>query len=226
MIFGVGATAEFARANVGGIAYAGFFTAIYLIGMKFFPRPDGRLHLLALLGGIGLGVTAVVLSFEDVWRVRLTNWNERPPGSDLSLAIALLFPLAAIALAIVDLARRRANFSILAAIFPIVAAAALGMASLCELPNNQTWISNRCTFGAAALVNCYVLLLGIDILIRGIRVHSLTRANFGLLLLAGLAFCRFFDSDLSFVTRGVGFIVVGAGFLIANVIIFKKRETT
>ncbi len=36
-LFGVGATAEFAAANVGVIAYAGLSTAIYLCGIKLFP---------------------------------------------------------------------------------------------------------------------------------------------------------------------------------------------
>ena len=45
-MFGVGATADFADANVGAIAYAGLATAIYLCGIKFFPQPAGRLHLL------------------------------------------------------------------------------------------------------------------------------------------------------------------------------------
>ncbi len=75
-------------------------------------------------------------------------------------------------------------------------------------------------------MNCYALLLGIDILARGIRTNSIARANFGLLLIAALAICRFFDSDLSFVTRGVGFIVVGLGFLVANVLLFKRRTVS
>jgi hypothetical protein len=74
------------------------------------------------------------------------------------------------------------------------------------------------------LIKCYALWLGIDILMRGIRSNSIARANFGLLLIAVLAISRFFDTDLSFVTRGIGFIVVGAGFLVANILLFKKRS--
>lgn len=223
-VFGVGPTAEFAKANVGGIAYAGLVTGLYLWGMKFFPRGDGRLHPLALLGGIGIGVTALVLSFEDIWHMGATAWETRPPGANISLAIELFFPLAAIALAIVDLARRRANFSISAAMLPIVAGLGYWMANPWGLPNER-WQETRSTFGAAMLLNGYVLWLGIDIIARGIRANSIARANFGLLLIAGLALCRFFDGDLSFVTRGVGFIVVGAGFLVANFVFFKKRAT-
>src|SRR6266704_2384597 len=68
-LFGVGATAEFADANVGVIAYAGLSTAIYLCGMNLFPQPSGRLHLLAIVGGIAIGVVAIVLSFESSWHM-------------------------------------------------------------------------------------------------------------------------------------------------------------
>jgi hypothetical protein len=54
----------------------------------------------------------------------------------------------------------------------------------------------------------------------------MARANFGLLVIVALALARFFDSDLSFVSRGLGFIAVGIGFLVANVILFKKRAKT
>jgi hypothetical protein len=91
--------------------------------------------------------------------------------------------------------------------------------SLCDYRNTST----RCSFAAAAIINCYTLLLSIDILARGIRINSIARANFGLILIAALAISRFFDSDLSFVTRGLGFIAVGAGFLVANIVLFKKQ---
>src|SRR5882762_633383 len=37
-VFGLGSTAEFAKADMGGIAFAGLFAAIYLCGIRFFPR--------------------------------------------------------------------------------------------------------------------------------------------------------------------------------------------
>jgi uncharacterized membrane protein len=225
-LFGVGPTAEFADANVGVIAYAGLSTAIYVCGMKLFPQPSGRLHPLAILGGIAIGVVAIVLSFE--WNWHMTHHIASVPRSwpaNVAVALELLFPAAAVYLAGFDLLRRRAKFSLSAALFPIVAGLSWGIANLCEFPNDR-WQSTRCSFAAAAVMNCYALLLGIDILARGIRTNSIARANFGLLLIAALAICRFFDSDLSFVTRGIGFIAVGLGFLVANVLLFKRRTAS
>lgn len=219
-VFGLGATAEFAKADLGGIAFAGLFAAIYLCGIKCFPRADERLHIVALLGGVGVGVTAIVLSFESSWHMsRDLAWGQRGAPANFALALALLFPIAALCLAGSDLFRRRWGFSLTAAALPIVAAIAWGVANFCEVSTGE------CSFAAAAVINCYALLLGIDILARGIRTNSIARANFGLLLIAALAISRFFDSDLSFVTRGVGFIIVGAGFLIANILLFRKRAT-
>jgi uncharacterized membrane protein len=221
-LFGVGATADFADANVGAIAYAGLTTGIYLCGIKFFPQPAGRLHPLAVLGGIAIGVVTIVLSFESNWRMTYHAAVPRSSAANLAVAVELLFPVAAVCLASFDLFRRRAEFSLSAALLPIVAAIAWAIANLCEFSNDR-WQSTRCSFAAATVINCYALLLGIDILSRGIRKNSIARANFGLLLIAALAISRFFDSDLSFVTRGVGFIIVGVGFLVANLLLFKRR---
>src|SRR3954468_23625607 len=60
---GLGVTAEFSRANLGGLAFAGLATTIYVCGIIFFPRDD-RLHPVTFLGGLGIGIVAVVLSFE------------------------------------------------------------------------------------------------------------------------------------------------------------------
>jgi len=222
-LFGVGATADFAEANVGAIAYAGLATAIYLCGINVFPQPAGRLHPLAVLGGIAIGIVAIVLSFEWNWHMtRHVASLPRSSAANVAVAVELLFPIAAVCLAGFDVLRRRAEFSLSAALLPIVAAVAWAIANLCELPGDR-WQSTRCSFAAATVMNCYALLLGIDILARGIRTNSIARANFGLLLIATLAICRFFDSDLSFMIRGIGFIVVGLGFLVANVLLFKRR---
>jgi hypothetical protein len=221
-IAALGFTAAYAKADVGGIAFAGLMTTTYLAGIKFFPRQDERLPAIALIGGIGLGITAIVLSFESTWRMtRDVEWAKRSGDANLSLAIELLFPFAAVCLAGWDLVRKHWRFSLSAAAFPIVAAIGWVITSLCDYRNMGT----RCSFAAAAIINCYTLLLSIDILARGIRTNSIARANFGLVLIAALAISRFFDSDLSFVTRGLGFIAVGAGFLVANILLFKKRAT-
>jgi len=225
LTFAIGFTADFAKSDLGCVAFAGFFTAIYLAGIKFFPPKGERLHSVALMGGIGIGVTAIVLSFESSWHMgREFFWGARTLEANIAFALEFLFPIVAIALAARNVLQKRFQFSVAAALFPLITAVAMGIANICETSAGQYIYATNCSFAAAALLNCYALWLAVDILVRGIRANSVARANFGLLLIAALAISRFFDSELSFVTRGLAFIVVGAGFLVANILLFRKRS--
>ena len=74
-----------------------------------------------------------------------------------------------------------------------------------------------------ALFNFYVFATGVALLVMGVRRHQLGTVNGGMLILSALVLCRFFDSDLGFVLRGVVFIALGAGFLIANFLLLRRK---
>lgn len=221
-VVGLGFTAEFTDACLFSLSLAGLFTATYLFGIEFFPRDDrARLHSLALLGGLGIGVLAVILSFKDLWEIAPSTKSFGLHAT--GIAIQLLFPLAALVLAAARLvAGGGRRFSLVAAAFPLVVAVAWGISRVGHLPGSGG-NGTRYDFISALLLNVYVLGLGVEFLARGIKSDSLARANFGLLLIAALATARFFDSDVSFMTRGIGFILIGIGFLAANVFLFKRR---
>ncbi len=217
---GLGVTIEFTRSDLGGVAFAGFFAVIYLSGMIWQGGAKESLNVLSVMGGLGVAITAVALSFEALWHLH-PSWESPSLEQAAGIGIALCFPIAAVALSAWSWVRRTIPFSISAASIPVVAGIArlvAGAASPAARP-----FDNPYAFAAAVLFNLYALVLGIEFLMRGIKAGSMARANFGLLVIAALALARFFDSDLSFVARGVGFIAVGAGFLIANVIFFRKR---
>ncbi len=79
-------------------------------------------------------------------------------------------------------------------------------------------------FRLALLISFYALSFGVYTLVRGLRGSRFVEANVGLVIIAALAIARFFDTDLGFVTRGVAFVVVGLGFLAANLMLFRKRS--
>jgi hypothetical protein len=220
---GLAFTGDFAHANFGTLAFAGFFAAVYICGIEFFPAADsGRLHLLALLAGVAIGVMTIVLTFEGAWRHQGTLlWPAEFPRG-MSVAIQLTFPITAIALAVWSFVRRSVQFSVLAAAFPIVVAVAWFLADRC--PRETRWTQTGCDLWAAILLDVYALGLGVELIARGLRANSTARTNFGLLIIAALGVARFFDSDLSFVTRAIGFIVIGVGFLLTNLLLFKKRS--
>lgn len=215
---GLGFTADYAHTNLGALAFAGLFSTAYICGIEFFPRDSSeRLHPLALLGGVAIGVMTIVLTFAEMWRNHPFTWPTET-GRALALAIELGFPLAALALAAWSFVRQSVHFSVLAAGFPIVAGLGWIVSTLCPADD-----SARCKTAAAILLDLFALGLGVELIARGLRARSTARANFGLLVISALAIARFFDSDITFVGRAVGFIVIGLGFIFANLILFKRR---
>ncbi len=219
---GLGVTTEFTGHDLGGVAFAGLCTTVYLAGMRWQEDGPRSLNVLSVLGGLGIAAVAIVLSFEGSWHLRTGSvWNDLTVEKAMGVGVALLFPAMAIGLAGWDALRGKIYYSIVAACLPLLAVTARLIAEVA--PVNIRRADNPYAFSAAVLFNVYALALGIELLVRGIRVGSLARANFGLLVVASLALARFFDSDFSFVARGIGFIAVGAGFLLANFFFFRQR---
>lgn len=74
-------------------------------------------------------------------------------------------------------------------------------------------------------INILVLLLGVmAIKIGSDRLHFGV-LNYGLLIIATLIVCRFFDTNISFVVRGLLFVGVGVGFFLTNYMMLKKRKS-
>ena len=74
------------------------------------------------------------------------------------------------------------------------------------------------------LFNLYMLALGLAYLVQGCRSIQLRLVNFGMLILSLLLITRFFDSDFGFLARGIAFILIGCGFLTANLIIARQKR--
>lgn len=71
-------------------------------------------------------------------------------------------------------------------------------------------------------VNLFLLGLGILAVVTASRQAKIGLLNFGMLILSGVVGIRFFDSDFSFLTRGLAFIAIGGGFLTFNFIFVRK----
>jgi hypothetical protein len=76
---------------------------------------------------------------------------------------------------------------------------------------------------AAALFDLFLFALGIGTLVIGLRGRRLGVVNAGMLVLAAVILCRFFDRDLGFVLRGVAFILIGVGFLVTNLVLLRWK---
>jgi uncharacterized membrane protein len=74
------------------------------------------------------------------------------------------------------------------------------------------------------LMNFFVLATGILTIREGANQNHLGILNYGLLIITALVICRFFDSNISFVIRGLLFVTVGVGFFATNYWMLKKRK--
>lgn len=74
------------------------------------------------------------------------------------------------------------------------------------------------------ITNLLVFLVGLFHIRLGVQRDHLGILNFGLLIITALVLCRFFDTEISFVIRGLLFVLVGAGFFYANYRLLQKRK--
>ena len=75
------------------------------------------------------------------------------------------------------------------------------------------------------LINVLIVLIGIRIILLGYRADHLGYLNIGLLILVLLSLCRFFDTGISFIIRGILFLSAGTGFFLMNYRMLKNRKT-
>lgn len=74
------------------------------------------------------------------------------------------------------------------------------------------------------LMNTYLLICGIYIIYKGVKQQHLGILNLGVLLISMLILFRFFDTQLSFVIRGLVFVGVGIAFFVANYVMYKRKN--
>src|SRR5690606_13940310 len=79
-------------------------------------------------------------------------------------------------------------------------------------------------FVSVVAVNLLLFSYSVTTIVSGSRAGSFGILNYGLLILTALITCRFFDTDLSFIIRGLLFVGVGAGFFLLNYYMIKRKS--
>lgn len=74
------------------------------------------------------------------------------------------------------------------------------------------------------LINILTFALGIALIKDGVAKNKIAKLNIGLLTIMALIAFRFLDSDLSFVLRGVLFLLLGIGFFTMNYWMLKREK--
>lgn len=195
------------------IAYFSLFGLFYLIGGTDFLTPEKlRNNSYKLIGALGTTVLLLTLSFDFFWETLRTKdflFNEVLVAPEFLVA-AVLSIVAGILLFLQYKNRRIRDVKPFAPVFLLfILIFVLGLFSPL----------------AGILINLLVLALGILTIREGALQNHLGILNYGLLIITALVICRFFDTDLSFVIRGLLFVSVGVGFFATNYWMLKKRKT-
>jgi len=197
--------------------YAGMLGSAYALGIRIGQREDGPLPAWRrpfLLGGaLGLGVLLFACSFREMWK---TEWGWISMSGGLvgpALAIAVVVALTAGSCIAGIRLLRKADWD----------RGLLACTPLLILPGWAAGLDHGNAFTIMLVVNLYAVGVGLTICVRNANRGDLVVANAGLLLTLVVLTARFFDAQISFVVRGVGFIVLGAVFLGTNVWMLRRR---
>lgn len=191
----------------------GVYMALACLTYNISKLPALAQHKAAALGykvtGIlGMAIILFISSFDIIWIMSLGP-NLAYTGLQDIWGVWGILLVAAIAVGFVALNKTaRINIYVLiTAIYPLVYL--------------SSFVNSYIPTVAANLLLLAMSLLTIK---KGIDRLDFRILNFGLLVIAILVTCRFFDLNVSFAIRGLLFVAVGAGFFAANYILAKRKR--
>lgn len=170
---------------------------------------------LRVIGAIGLFILAFQFTFRYIWQ----HLDEYSYGMNRNISGINALPDYSITLAIIAAAlllfydqvkRKNITISLLGAVPLLAIIAYLVRGHSAVLP--------------LMIFNVYLFVLSLSRIIAGFRSNNFAVINTGMLMLAILIIARFFDSDISFIIKGLVFIIIGIGFLVTNAILARRMR--
>lgn len=195
------------------VAYMSLFSIFYMIGSSpFFNHTKRRVNGYLVLGSLGIMHILMINSFHWFWEHLSASYlSTKGWLQSREFLAALVLTLISLLLFLLDIRKKRAEgFRPMKGVFLVYLIIYL--------------IGFRSSTLPVILINGLVLVLGVFTIRLGAKQDHLGVLNYGLLTITVLIICRFFDSDMSFVLRGILFVLVGAGFFAANYFLLRKRK--
>lgn len=196
------------------VAYMSLFSLLYLIGsMPFFEDQKRMNNGYYIVGSLGTMITLLPLSFDWFWK-HLYKHNFMFPSIIMSPEFFVSVFISLVAGLLLYWKVKRDTWK---GIDPVALIFILFI-----------FIFMLGTFSVilpVIMANMVVFTVGILKIRNGARKHHLGILNYGLLIITTLIICRFFDIQISFVIRGLLFVLVGIGFFVINFYMFRKRHS-
>lgn len=199
------------------IVYSALFAVLYLTDSLLFGEITGPWrNPFHTVGASGIFIFSLILTYEWAWESigwrhyrTYGEYNQFAGILDYLLMTALL--VIAVCLLVVSI-RKRNFFKLLYGVLPVVTVFSY---VICGFGEN--------TIMPIILFNIYLFVLGIATMTAGFRSYRIGVVNAGMIIIMAQIFARFFDSQMGFVLRGIIFILIGIGFLAANVVLIRRK---
>lgn len=201
------------------LTYSGVFALFYLTGRLWFDSPVSMWRKpLFFMGAMGVFVMAVIFTYDNIWhhhhwRYHHLNAAESYWPFIFSTAFLCLIYVADVVMMLWSVKIKKTYLLFLGClpVLALVGYLITGMVDSSEI-------------FSMLLFNVYLAVLGIAVIVRGIKLQKLGKLNTGMGIISLLILLRFFDSDMNILARGLAFIIIGAGFLFVNFMMIKKRK--
>ncbi|KQC31063.1 DUF2157 domain-containing protein [Flagellimonas eckloniae] len=194
------------------VAYFSLFGLFYLIGnLDFFTEQKARSNGYKLFGSLGMIILLLTLSFSEIWEdLRKHEYVFKELITTPEFIVSVI--LTALTSWMFYVYQKNKSIEDIKPLAPMFIVFAI------------TFIIGHYFSFAVVLINLLVLAIGILTIRNGAEKNHLGILNYGLAIIAILITCRFFDTDLSFVVRGILFVLVGVGFFATNYWMLRKRK--
>ncbi|MHA7842594.1 MAG: DUF2157 domain-containing protein [Winogradskyella sp.] len=195
---------------VGFLMYAMLFGVFYNLGkIPIYKNQQLRRNSFTIIGSLGSVVLLTILSFNIIWEEVVKRASVAMNTLEMLIATVLLI-LAFAMLLYSKKNEKNESFNLFQYVFLIVAII--------------FFIGVVNAIAATVLTNILLLVLGLSAIKIGADTFRFSVLNYGLLIITAVIVCRFFDTDMSFVFRGILFVAVGFGFFLTNYIMLKKKK--
>lgn len=193
--------------ELGFLMYLLLFSVFYNLGkMPFFDEQKLRKNGYLIFGSLGIVILMLIMSFDSFWYVEQLVFFAQE-----SYITLVLFLVNVLILVLGFYKKWKQPFNLFQYVFVFFLILYLGGL-------------NQPVVGTIA-VNVLILALGITTVKIGADKFHFGILNYGLLIITALVACRFFDTNMSFVIRGLLFVGVGLSFFLTNYIMLKKQKS-
>ncbi len=192
------------------VAYISLFGLLYSIGyLPFFANKRRISKAYSILGSAGMTGLFLFLSFKWFW--------EELQTANIVFSTPDFFAAAILSLAAAALLVWKINSSPVRNIMPAEVAFLIFILIFI--------IGFYSPVAAVVLINLLVFTIGVLTIRQGAFEGHLGILNYGLLIITTLIICRFFDTNISFVARGILFLLIGFGFFFVNYWMLKRKKS-